>query len=490
MEAEKTIQTYATSLPDRAGAFMNAGIIFSRLGMNITRVSYNKAVDLTMLFIDAEGTPAQHDRAHALLEQSGFIKEGTSGDVVLLDFNIPDRPGHAVKVLEVISKYNFNISYINAISSDEPVQHFRMGLFVDDMYKFDRFLETVRRICPVRIIDYDQKDINYDNTIFYGSFSDSIAEELDLDDDDREVILNSTNLAMQMLDGTGLSPYTTFSNIAKCASYLAKSRGEGYVPRITEFRLSEETDLTLIEPPCGSNIAFLRHGEDYLFVDTGHSLYKKELTDLLREKIPGWDSLPKKVVLTHPDLDHCGLINMFDEVYVNSRSAESLVLESQGRECFRETKPLNKPYIRLCKTMTSYETPDPSKLRVIWNSPDHFEGLFEPIGSLAFGDMMFSVYEGSGGHVPGEIVLIDYENNVVFSGDIYVNVKNMIPVQADFNRVAPVLMTSVDTDPKRCTAERKLLFEMLPQGTWTVFGAHGAAYIYESEGSSNDISMK
>ena len=49
-------KTYITSMPDHIGAFLKASECFSSLNINITRVSYNKAVDSHTLFIDAEGT--------------------------------------------------------------------------------------------------------------------------------------------------------------------------------------------------------------------------------------------------------------------------------------------------------------------------------------------------------------------------------------------------------------------------------------------------
>lgn len=48
-------KTYVTSMPDHIGAFLKASRCFAALGINITRVSYNKAVDSHTLFIDAEG---------------------------------------------------------------------------------------------------------------------------------------------------------------------------------------------------------------------------------------------------------------------------------------------------------------------------------------------------------------------------------------------------------------------------------------------------
>ena len=48
-------KTYVTKMPNHIGAFLKASKCFSELGINITRVSYNKAVDSHILFIDVEG---------------------------------------------------------------------------------------------------------------------------------------------------------------------------------------------------------------------------------------------------------------------------------------------------------------------------------------------------------------------------------------------------------------------------------------------------
>ena len=48
-------KTYITTMPDHVGAFLKASRCIAALGINITRVSYNKAVDMHTLFIEAEG---------------------------------------------------------------------------------------------------------------------------------------------------------------------------------------------------------------------------------------------------------------------------------------------------------------------------------------------------------------------------------------------------------------------------------------------------
>ena len=79
-----------------------------------------------------------------------------------------------------------------------------------------------------------------------------------------------------------------------------------------------------------------------------------------------------------------------------------------------------------------------------------------------------------GGHLPGEIVLLDAAHRIALTGDIYVNIHGMTAAQSAYNQYAPILMTSVDTDPALCAADRKAVFARLTPGDWQIFGAHGA----------------
>jgi len=49
----------------------------------------------------------------------------------------------------------------------------------------------------------------------------------------------------------------------------------------------------------------------------------------------------------------------------------------------------------------------------------------------------------------------------------------MTPEQTEYNRYAPILMTTVDTDPKLSALERKALMELLDEGDWQIFVGHG-----------------
>lgn len=140
---------------------------------------------------------------------------------------------------------------------------------------------------------------------------------------------------------------------------------------------------------------------------------------------------------------------------------------------FREENPLHKPYINICKILTSYQPVDPQKIVPLWNDNGELSEPLTQIGFFDFGQLHFEVYEGKGGHLPGEVVLIDCSNHIAITGDVYINTHGLTSEQAEYNQYAPILMTSVDTDPHLCLEERKAIMQRLGVGQWQIFGSHG-----------------
>lgn len=467
-------KTYVTSMPNHIGAFLKASKCFSALGINITRVSYNKAVDSHTLFIDAEGTEEQLNKADIELKKIGYLQSNQDKtSVVLIEFCLEDKPGSVTNVLTLINDFNFNISYISSQENGTDYQQFKMGLYVEDSDKISEFLTEAEKLCKVRVIDYNSSEKVYDNSIFYNTYVMGLSQTMGLSEDVKNELLVHVNLAMQTLDEQGLSPYRTFDSISKFAELLGASKGKTFTPRISSHKITDNTEITLIEPPCGSNTIIIKSNNEVLFIDSGYACYSDEMQEILKRNISGFENMKKVILVTHADVDHCGLLPMFDEIIASSKTAHCLKNEFLGKDGYREKNPLHKPYINICKTLTSYKAVNPEKIKVLWNN---IETLTEPltqIGFFDFQELHFEVYEGKGGHLPGEIVLIDYTHHIAITGDIFINTHGLTPQQAEYNQYAPILMTSVDTDPKLCAEERKAIMQRLGVGKWQIFGAHG-----------------
>ncbi len=467
-------KTYITTMPDHIGAFLKASECLASLGINITRVSYNKAVDSHTLFIDAEGNKNELAEAEKQLDKLGYLQDNKNDkSIVLLEFQIEDVPGSVTGLLRLINKLNFNISYISSQENGTDWQLLKMGLFVDDTEKIENFLSVAKEICKVRVIDYNHTEKVYDNSIFYNSFVSGLSQSMGLSEEVKRDLLVNANLAMQMLDEQGLSPYKTFDSIGKVAELLAESKGTAFSPRISVHKITENTEIILIEPPCGSNTAIIKSCGEVLFVDCGYALYKEEMIAVFNKLVPWFNSMKKRIIVTHADLDHCGLLPMFDEIIASPKTAECLRLEYEQNSGYREKNPFHKPYINISKILTDYKPPEPEKVMVLWSDRDKSMEPISQVGIFNFGELHFEVYEGSGGHLPGETVLIDYAHQIAFTGDIYINIKGLTAQQKQFNKYAPILMTSVDTNPEMCALERRAIMQRLGAGNWQIFGAHG-----------------
>ena len=467
-------KTYITTMPDHIGAFLKASECLASFDINITRVSYNKAIDSHTLFIDAEGDEEQLKKADEELEKIGYLRsEKNNKSIVLIEFMLNDTPGSVTEVLRLIDKYRLNISYISSQENGSGYQAFKMGLFVEDEKTIEEFLNKAQEICPVRVIEYNHSEKVFDNSIFYQSFVSGLMKLSNLPEEKRNELLVNSNLIMQMLDEKGVSSYKTFESISRFAELLSKCRGKDFRTRISRYKITDKTKITLIEPPCGSNTAIIQSNDEVLFVDSGYALYKEEMIEIFRELLPDFDKMIKRIFVTHADVDHCGLLPLFDEIYASNLTKECLELEYKGENGFREQNPLHKPYVCICKTLTQYNPPKPDVIKTVGIKSDSQEKAIEQIGFFDFGELHFEVYQGKGGHLLGESVLIDYDHKIAFTGDIYVNIHGMTPEQAEYNRYAPVLMTSVDTDSKLCTEERNAVIQRLGIGEWKIFGAHG-----------------
>ncbi len=473
-------KTYVTTMPNHIGAFLKASECFAQLGINITRVSYNKAVDSHTLFIDADGDADKLARADVLLSEIGYLQAPRSEEsIVLLEFSLFDQPGSVTRVLRLIQSYELNISYISSQENGTDYQAFKMGLHVSNGKLLEDFLAKAQEICPVRILDYNHSEKVYDNSIFYQSFVSDLVRRLGLSEDKRNDLLVNANIIMQMLDEKGLSPYKTFESIGRFARLLAVCRGDAFSPRITRHKVADNTEVILIEPPCGSNTAIMVSCGETLFFDCGYALYRDEMTRIFKRLLPDFDSMVKRVCVTHADVDHCGLLPLFDEIIASEETSRCLLLEHGGEYGYREQNELHRPYVSICKILTSYEPPCPDKVVSKWHARTDAIQPLEQVGFYEFGEMRFEVYVGRGGHLKGETVLIDYSHRVVFSGDIFINVHGLTSEQAEYNQYAPVLMTSVDTDPVLCALERKSILQRLGKGNWQIFGAHGMKKDYD-----------
>ncbi|MBR5900707.1 MAG: hypothetical protein IKZ38_04885 [Clostridia bacterium] len=62
-----------------------------------------------------------------------------------------NKPGSVTSVLELISKFNLNISYISLQENGSGYQYFKMGLYVNERSDINEFLAQAEKLCEVNV---------------------------------------------------------------------------------------------------------------------------------------------------------------------------------------------------------------------------------------------------------------------------------------------------------------------------------------------------
>ncbi len=449
-------KTYVTRLPDKAGAFLRASQIIDEYGGRIVRANYSRAVDSHTLFIEVQAEPEQHEKIEKKLLACGYLHSVEEDSrILMLVLKIPNRSGALTEALEVLHAHKVNISYVSTQETGSRFQFLKLGILLENTVKIKSLLDRLSQVCETRILDYEVTDRTLDNTVFYVTFTNEMRKLLDLSPRDANCVLIRANKLMQVLDEQDKPALQTFDYIRRFAKFVRDHRGDAFDVTVSERMLTDDLKLTVLEPPCGSNTFVLEHGEELMFVDGGYACFLPEMETLLTRTFPGFRDRKKTMLITHIDMDHTGIAPLMDTVYMSGNSYDDLILENRGEKGFREQNPRHVPYFGLSEIITRYTPPRPDNLQPI--GVRQGDELLCLIGTLTFGAWRFDIYEGPGGHVKGEIVAVCEELKLIFSGDIFVNVKGITPEQKEFNRLAPFLLTGVDEDPALAKRAREEL---------------------------------
>ena len=475
-------KTYITKLPDKAGTFLKASQIISSFGGNIVRVNYNKAIDLHTLFIEVSASSENHEKIEEELKKSNYLFDTKENQkILMIVLKLVDKPGSLTPVLEILKKHNVNISYISSQENGTQFQYFKMGLLIENTQEIKDLIDEISKICEISILDYQVTDRLLDGTVFYISFANEMRNILKLNQEQTNSVLVNANLLMQILDEQKKSPLKTFDYIRRFAKFVQEKKDENFLCNINSYNLEENnlSKLYVIEPPCGSNTYILQIKDELLFVDSGFSCYKKEMTKLFKELITDFKSKPKTSFITHADVDHVGLLNTFDKNYMSQNCYKNFALEQNHKKDFREQNPAHEPYCVLSKIISDYQIPDLEKCVSVSFKKTDFEiinkidkNIFTYIGNITFSDYDFLFFEGNGGHVKGETIILCEKLKLLFTGDIFVNIKGFSPQQKEFNSLAPFLMTGVDENPDIAKTEREYIKQFF--AGYTICPGHGS----------------
>lgn len=475
-------KSYVTNMPDKTGAYLLASRIIAKYNGNIVRVSYNKAVDLHTLFIDVVASEESHVEIGKELESVGYLTNRISEmNVIVVEIKIPDLPGAVLPVLNILNKYDINISYLNSSTNNTGYQNFKMGLLIENPKIIKKLLDNISDYYQINILDYNDSEINLDNTIFYIRLANEMQKLLGLSTEKVMEFISESNRILQIHQDKGENPDKVFDYIHRFAYFISKHRGSKFKTDIEKLKINDAITLYSIQPPCGSNTYIFATADKLVLMDTGYAIYADEMFNVFKQLFHDWNHRSKEVFITHTDVDHCGLLSKLGgvKIHLNKKSADSLHRQRVGLPDYRENNDLSFGYSKLSRIISGYIPPNTDRFEVIDSSTPEVHDELLHIGDFDIGNLGFEVFEGSGGHLYGEMVFVCREYGIVMTGDNLVNINGFSPERAEFNSLAPYLMGSVNVDSKKATKMRHEIIGLIEniekrnQKPCIICGGHG-----------------
>jgi glyoxylase-like metal-dependent hydrolase (beta-lactamase superfamily II) len=489
-------KSFITRMPDKSGAFLRASRIIRHYNGNIVRVSYNKAVDVNTLFLDIMAEEEDLQKIDAELRKIGYINSKmTETKIIEVAIKIPDRPGAVLPVLEILNAYNINISYMNSSASGAPYQDFKMGLLIENPVIVKTLLDEISGVYKIDIIQCDIKEEHLDNTDFYIRLANEMQQLLDLNAEQTMRFITESNRILQVLQEEGEDAGKIFRYIKRFAHYVSSNRGEKFRVQTDRFKLQDDVCLYAFQPPCGSNTYVIDAAGELVFIDSGYAVYAEEMRRIFKEIWPDFDRRAKRMYITHADVDHCGLLSRFKDarIILNAKSAESLRRQRGGFADYRENTPLTYGYSRISQIISGYEPPDDCRFEIMDPQTPVFHDDLLSIGSMFVSNIVFDIYEGSGGHLDGEVIYVNRSLGILFTGDLFVNIGGFSDEMKEFNALAPYLMKSVNTNSDKASKMRGDIIEMADgisranASPCLIFGGHGPVYRFKNGTDAPDL---
>ncbi len=476
MSDEKIARTFTTKMPDKPGAFMLACKVIMKHNGNIIRVSFNRGVNL---FIEVLATREELNAIDKELSEISYVdylpKEPT---ILVMSVRIDDVPGALYPVLQIINKYKVNISYLNSVAENKGFQNFNIGMEVENPDTSKKILDEIAKLYPLDVISYNGNNELLDVTVKYIRLSNIIRKLFSLPDEKVSELIKESKEITKILINHKENPKKVFDEVEKLVNFIAFHKDLNFKPKISKIELTKETDLFVIEPPCGSNTYILKNNDSLLFIDTGLGIYSDEMITELREMLPCFFSMEKTILVTHADVDHCGLLSVIEnaKILMSENTSKLLSKITNDEECIKDYDAFSYGYERLSRIISDYMPPNKNMIQIIGKSPKTINDV-ALVGSLKFVDINFEIYEGSGGHLKGETILISKNPKIIFTGDVFSNLKELNENMTELDNVAPYLLSNANTDEKKLKITRDKLKEIVKAAGKTgtiVCGGHGA----------------
>jgi glyoxylase-like metal-dependent hydrolase (beta-lactamase superfamily II) len=483
--------SFIARMPNRPGALHAAAAVVKRERGNINRLQFDQRIDPQTVFFEVTADDVAYRRIEQALAELGFLQD-TLRPLNVLKFYIflPHEPGALHEFLNHTTSSQANISAIDFDDRGRHPDRLTVTLGLEESEAVERLLDLLKSRYRIEIVEYDTTGKSLDQSVFYLRFAQQIREIVgECDEGFLFRLIGDLNHAAQELMNVGQDPRTVFESILSTGRRLRATTGDHFFADVQVIRAADDCLLACIQPPAGGNVYLIRTPEGVTVIDTGYGIYSRDIRKLMEQVVPGTAEDLLQVVITHADADHCGAGSEY-KVPVLMHPGTRDIIRAANRAYGSRSEPsvLEEIYTTMINLFSGFH---PSEDPILFSTMPQGElAGFPVIASLAIGGYRFSVLEGLGGHLHGQIYLYCREIGVLFTGDTVIDFAHLSPDRAAYNTLAVILVTSVNVDSGLAKTERQQLLGLARDTTGTfsdgrtgclVCGGHGPVAIIPGE---------
>jgi glyoxylase-like metal-dependent hydrolase (beta-lactamase superfamily II) len=470
--------SFIARMPNCPGVLHTAAGIVMREKGNINRLQFDQRIDPQTVFFEVTADEAAYRRIERSLASLGFLQD-TLRPLNVLKFFIflPHEPGALHEFLNHTTSSQANISSIDFDDRGRHPDRLTVTLSVEETAAAERLLDALKSRYRIEIIEYDTTGKSLDQSVFYLRFAQQIREIVGESEDQFLFrLLGDLNHAAQELMNLGQDPNTVFESILRTGRTLRATSGDGFFADVQLIPVDPGFLLACIQPPSGGSVYLLKSREGITLIDTGYGIYARDIRRLIERVVPGSADDIQRVIITHADADHCGAGGEYKvPVMMHPGTLDIIRAANRAYGSRSEASVLEEIYTTMINLFSRFNPPDTPSL--FPTAPLGEIAGFPVIAELEMGGYRFSVLEGLGGHLYGQIYLYCRELGLLFSADTVINFGHLSPARAEYNTLAVNLVTSVNVNSEVAKTERQQLLGLARNTPGNFFDGRTACLI-------------
>ena len=474
---------FVARVPDQPGALHRAAEIISRHQGNINRIQFDRRIDPHTVFFEVTSTPDAREAIREGLLELGYLQTALKSlSFLRLSVHIPHKPGALLDFLRCTTSLGANIALIDFDDRGSNPDLLTVSLNLEENTAVSRLLDQLKSRYRMEVLEYDTSGKSLDDTVFYLRFAQAIRSLVGESEDIFLLrLLGDINHIVQELMNRGQDPRLVFESILRTGETLRNTNGSGFYADIQQISLAADMTLICIQPPCGGSVFLLDTPGECVMIDTGYGIYHREISTLIRTRVPGAMERLSRIIISHADADHCGAGGLYPvTALMHPGTLDIIRVSNRAYGSRSQSSILEEVYTTLINLFSQFCPPKNTLL--LTHAGGEKRGRFPILDRITIGDHRFEILEGMGGHLAGQIYLFSPDLGVFFPADTVINFDHLTRERSEYNTLAVNLVTSVNVDSDRAREERKEIVRIVDDTSGPFFGGRQSCLVCGGHG--------